>query len=149
MLSKILSCVLQNALKFTETGSVKLIMQLSQGRQHILINIKDTGVGIPEHFKAKIFRPFTQEDVSITRPSEGLGLGLLVARGLARKLGGDLVLIGSNTSGPNKGSVSASIVLSLWVLNFAGISNEYTSFPFRFRRAHCFANCFGPPPFAP
>jgi len=106
MLAKMTSCVLQNALKFTLVGSVKLTVRFCQKRQTLIIRIKDTGPGIPEHFKSRIFKPFAREDDSTTRYNEGLGLGLLVAKGLARKLGGDLVLVNSNTSGVDHGCVS-------------------------------------------
>lgn len=105
-LAKAISCVFQNALKFTESGRVELGVRFCEEHARIKINIKDSGPGIPHSFRARIFKPFAREDDSTTRQREGLGLGLLIAKGLSRKLGGDLVLVQGDTSGPHKGSVS-------------------------------------------
>lgn len=99
------TCVFQNALKFCHDGFVTLQVRLCEKRQCIVISVKDTGPGIPEHFRRRIFKPFAREDDSTTRQVEGLGLGLLVAKGLSRKIGGDLVLVSSDTQGDNKGCV--------------------------------------------
>lgn len=104
-MTKMLSCVFQNALKFCDSGYVNLDTTYCQQRQCVIFTVKDSGPGIPEHFRSRIFEPFAREDNSNTRHNEGLGLGLLVAKGLARKLGGDLVLVSADVSGDNKGSV--------------------------------------------
>jgi CheY-like chemotaxis protein len=70
----------------------------------VFITVRDTGPGIPEAFLPKLFTPFAREDASITRSKDGLGLGLLVAKGLARKMGGDLICVRSSTFGPDHGS---------------------------------------------
>jgi hypothetical protein len=70
----------------------------------VFITVRDTGPGIPDAFLPKLFTPFAREDASITRSKDGLGLGLLVAKGLARKMGGDLICVRSSTSGPDHGS---------------------------------------------
>jgi CheY-like chemotaxis protein len=103
-LAKIVSCVALNAIKFTENGDIELKATLSPTKRYIVINFKDTGSGIPTAFRPNLFKPFCREDDSITRQSEGLGLGLMVARGLARKLGGDLYCVYSSVDGPRKGS---------------------------------------------
>lgn len=103
-LTKMVSCVFLNALKFTEEGRITLTTRLSPKLRYVVINIRDTGPGIPEAFLPNLFKPFSKEDDSTTRHSEGLGLGLLVAKGLARKLGGDLTCIRSDTSGANRGT---------------------------------------------
>lgn len=103
-LAKMISCLVLNAIKFTEYGSISLRASLSMNARYIVINVKDTGSGIPAAFLPNLFKPFSREDDSTTRASEGLGLGLMVAKGLARKLGGDLFCLGSNVSGPEKGS---------------------------------------------
>ncbi|KAK4693287.1 hypothetical protein P7C71_g4079, partial [Lecanoromycetidae sp. Uapishka_2] len=72
--------------------------------EFIVINVLDTGPGIPQAFLPYLFKPFSREDDSLTRQKEGLGLGLLVAKGLARKIGGDLVCVRSDTDGPRRGS---------------------------------------------
>jgi CheY-like chemotaxis protein len=103
-LAKVVSCVTLNAIKFTQNGSITLEATLSAKGRYVVINVKDTGSGIPAAFLPKLFKPFSREDDSTTRQSEGLGLGLMVAKGLARKLGGDLFCLRSHVSGPKKGS---------------------------------------------
>ena len=103
-LTKLMSCVFLNAIKFTEVGNVTLIAQLARGGRFILVNVLDTGDGIPKEFLPELFKPFSREDGSLTRTKEGLGLGLLVAKGIARRIGGDLSLVRTETSGPYKGS---------------------------------------------
>ncbi|KAG9941007.1 hypothetical protein KCU98_g19041, partial [Aureobasidium melanogenum] len=103
-LAKLISCVFLNATKFTEQGNITLSAKLSPKARYIVIKCTDTGPGIPAAFLPRLFQPFSQEDPSLTRQSEGLGLGLLVAKGLARKLGGDLFCIRADTTGPKRGS---------------------------------------------
>jgi CheY-like chemotaxis protein len=103
-LAKMVSCLALNAIKFTHDGLITLKATLSAKGRYIVINIKDTGSGIPTAFLPSLFKPFSREDDSTTRQSEGLGLGLMVAKGIARKLGGDLVCLHSDVMGPNKGS---------------------------------------------
>ena len=103
-LAKMISCVILNAIKFTDNGSITIKASLSAHARYIVINVKDSGSGIPAAFLPNLFKPFSREDDSTTRSSEGLGLGLLVAKGLARKLGGDLFCLRSHVSGPEKGS---------------------------------------------
>ena len=103
-LTKLISVVFLNAIKFTENGRINLTARLNQDASHIIINAKDTGPGIPKAFMPSLFKAFSREDDSITRQSEGLGLGLLVAKGLARKIGGDLICLRSDTGGPHRGS---------------------------------------------
>ena len=103
-LAKMVSCLALNAIKFTQDGSISLEASLSTKARYIVINIKDTGSGIPAAFLPNLFKPFSREDDSTTRQSEGLGLGLMVAKGIARKLGGDLFCLRSHVIGPAKGS---------------------------------------------
>ncbi|RMZ74168.1 sensor histidine kinase response regulator [Pyrenophora seminiperda CCB06] len=103
-LAKMVSCLALNAIKFTQDGSITLQATLSAKGRYIVINIKDTGSGIPSAFLPNLFKPFSREDDSMTRQSEGLGLGLMVAKGIARKLGGDLFCLRSHVSGPGRGS---------------------------------------------
>jgi CheY-like chemotaxis protein len=103
-LAKMVSCLALNAIKFTHDGLITMKATLSAKGRYIVINIKDTGSGIPTAFLPSLFKPFSREDDSTTRQSEGLGLGLMVAKGIARKLGGDLACLHSDVMGPNKGS---------------------------------------------
>lgn len=103
-LAKLTSCLFLNAIKFTNQGNIQLTARMSPKGRYIVIRCTDTGPGIPAAFLPRLFQPFSQEDASLTRQSEGLGLGLLVAKGLARKLGGDLFCIRADTEGPNHGT---------------------------------------------
>ena len=103
-LTKLVSAICLNAIKFTEEGHISLQARLSKSQKFLVINCKDTGDGIPEDFQPELFKPFSREDDSLTRTKEGLGLGLLVAKGLARRLGGDIILTASEITGPDKGS---------------------------------------------
>ena len=102
--TKLVSCVFLNAIKFTERGKISLCATLSPKSRSIVVKVVDTGPGIPQAFIPYLFKPFSREDDSLTRQKEGLGLGLLVAKGLARKIGGDLVCVRSDTDGPMRGS---------------------------------------------
>jgi CheY-like chemotaxis protein len=104
-ISKLISCVFLNAVKFTENGKISVVVSLlPRSLRSVRVNIVDTGSGIPKDFVPQLFKPFSREDDSLTRTKEGLGLGLLVAKGLARKLGGDLNLVRTETSGQRRGS---------------------------------------------
>lgn len=104
-LAKLISCVFLNAVKFTESGRITVAAMLSASEtHHVLIKICDTGTGIPKDFLPNLFKPFAREDDSTTRSKDGLGLGLLVAKGLSKKMGGDLKCVRSSTSGPDRGS---------------------------------------------
>ena len=103
-LAKLIYEIFLNAFKFTNEGKVTLRVKLSSSGKFMLIDVCDQGDGIPTDFQPRLFRPFSREDSSTTRSREGLGLGLMVARGLARRLGGDVSLIRSELEGPGRGS---------------------------------------------
>lgn len=103
-LLKLVSSIFMNAVKFTEEGKISLRATLTPKAKFILINVVDTGPGIPQAFQPYLFKAFSREDDSLTRQKEGLGLGLMVAKGLARKIGGDLQCVRTDTDGPQRGS---------------------------------------------
>ena len=90
-ITKILAALLDNAYKFTHKGHVRLNTQTSGGR--IIYTVEDTGIGIPLEAQRYVFDEFRQVDGSATRRYGGSGLGLSLARRLARLLGGDIVLV--------------------------------------------------------
>jgi signal transduction histidine kinase/CheY-like chemotaxis protein len=103
-LAKLISCVFLNAIKFTNNGTITVWATIDPQRNDVLILVRDTGPGIPAAFLPNLFKPFAREDASTTRSKDGLGLGLLVAKGLSRKMGGDLTCVRSSTSGPQRGT---------------------------------------------
>ncbi len=92
-LRQILFNVVGNAIKFTEKGSVSLIVKLdSSDISKLQFIVKDTGTGIGPDQAARLFSPFTQADVTTTRRFGGTGLGLVLSRKLAQALGGNVIL---------------------------------------------------------
>jgi signal transduction histidine kinase len=89
-LRQILLNLLNNACKFTDTGTVSL--RVRRENEDVVFAVSDTGPGIAAEHYDKIFEPFTQVDQSTTRQKGGAGLGLPVSRRLAHLLGGDLVM---------------------------------------------------------
>ena len=85
---QILLNLLTNALKFTDSGGVKV--DCSANQQRVSINVRDTGRGIPADRVAQIFEPFVQVGRNPDEARQGIGLGLAISRQLARNLGGDL-----------------------------------------------------------
>ena len=87
---QIVSNLLSNALKFTRFGRVDLIVACS--KDGISIRVRDTGIGIAEDAQARIFQPFAQAEVGITREYGGTGLGLALTRRLCEAMHGKLTL---------------------------------------------------------
>ena len=103
-LKQILNNLVDNALKFTERGSVTLrVRQLeAQGRQvRLLFEVQDTGIGMQGSRIEQLFQPFTQADGTTTRRFGGTGLGLAISRELAQLMGGEM---GADRT-PGSGSV--------------------------------------------
>lgn len=91
LLRKALGHMLDNALKFTREGGVS-IQAYNETDRSLSIVIEDSGDGIDQDFINKIYEPFSQEDVQITRGHEGSGLGLSITRGIIDRLGGQLLV---------------------------------------------------------
>lgn len=90
---QILNNLLSNALKFTEQGSVSVRVGTEVDENHrafLIYTVDDTGIGIREESREKLFKAFSQEDSSITRKFGGSGLGLAISKELSEALGGDL-----------------------------------------------------------
>jgi PAS domain S-box-containing protein len=93
-LRQILVNLIGNAVKFTDTGGVRLVVRLVADAEppQMQFDVIDTGIGMTEAQTARIFQAFGQADASTTRRFGGTGLGLLISKELAQRLGGDVVL---------------------------------------------------------
>ncbi len=85
---QILINIIGNAVKFTETGHIKITSSSDNGR--IAVSVEDTGIGIPPEKHQVIFESFVQSDGSISRKYGGTGLGLAITRDLIRLHGGEI-----------------------------------------------------------
>ena len=100
---QILFNLLGNALKFTERGGIAVragTTPLGGGRTRVTLTVADTGIGIDEEQRRRLFQPFAQADSSTTRRFGGTGLGLSIVRRLAQLMDGDI----SAESVPGAGS---------------------------------------------
>lgn len=86
-LRQILSNLISNAIKYTESGHVSVFAEAGSientGRQVIKLQVRDTGIGVSEENQKKLFQPFVQAEESTTRRFGGTGLGLVICRRLA------------------------------------------------------------------
>lgn len=103
-LHQIVINLLNNALKFTEQGSISLQaeyqwLNTEQTEMSLTISVKDTGIGIPETEQKRIFKAFEQQEQNPSE-AEGTGLGLSICKNLTELMGGEITL----TSKVNQGS---------------------------------------------
>nr|WP_220756467.1 two-component sensor histidine kinase BarA [Shewanella colwelliana] len=101
--SQVVTNLVGNAIKFTDSGSVHLKMRLIDDDNdtiNIRCEITDTGIGIDKHQQSQLFQAFGQADSSISRRFGGTGLGLIITKRLINRMGGQIGCI----SAPNKGS---------------------------------------------
>lgn len=97
-IAKVLRTLIDNAYKFTHEGEVQVSLEVIGER--VRYEVRDTGIGIPSDAHAVVFEEFRQVDGTLTRPYGGSGLGLALARRLARTIRGDITLV----SAPGDGS---------------------------------------------
>ncbi|MEI6055926.1 MAG: response regulator, partial [Lentisphaerota bacterium] len=82
-----------NAIKFTEKGTVIVKMEVEKQALNIIglkVSVKDTGIGMTEEQKARLFQSFTQADMSTSRKFGGTGLGLAISKQLVEMMGGEI-----------------------------------------------------------
>lgn len=94
--------LISNAVKFTANGDIRVTVDVknADGRQIVSVKVSDTGIGMSEEVVARLFTPYSQGDASITRQFGGTGLGLVIARRIARLMEGDILV----ESEPDKGT---------------------------------------------
>jgi CheY-like chemotaxis protein/HPt (histidine-containing phosphotransfer) domain-containing protein len=108
---QILFNLLGNAIKFTQQGSVRVraaTQPLGDGVTRVLLSVTDTGIGLDDDQRSKLFQPFAQADSSTTRKFGGTGLGLSIVRRLAELMHGSVDV----QSAPRRGS-TFSVTLRL------------------------------------
>jgi len=96
-LRQIVVNLVNNAIKFTAKGEVRLRVRRADepapdGKVALLVEVSDTGIGIPKEKQRRIFEAFTQADGSMTRRYGGTGLGLTISTALVGKMGGQLAV---------------------------------------------------------
>lgn len=102
-LRQILINLVSNSIKFTKTGSVTirfLAKKFKNGRAGWIMEVQDTGIGIPEDKQSLLFDRFTQVDTALSRRHGGVGLGLAICRELVGRMDGII----SVRSTPNVGT---------------------------------------------
>lgn len=115
-LGQVLINYANNAVKFTETGEISIVVRLIEETERevkLRFQVRDTGIGISPEQKEKLFRSFQQADSSVTRRYGGSGLGLAISKNLANLMGGEVGV----ESEPGKGSV-------FWFTAWLGKSEE-------------------------
>ncbi len=109
-LGQVLVNLLTNAIKFTEAGEIALVFKQVERSDRVLLRVavRDTGIGMNDAQRARLFQPFTQADASMTRRYGGTGLGLSICSRLVTAMGGQFEV----ESTPGLGSTFA---FSLWL----------------------------------
>ena len=99
--AQILRNLISNALKFTESGEVRVTAHLSDDAQGVIFAVRDTGIGIGPEDHERIFEEFSQVQTRLQKKVKGTGLGLPLSRSLAQLMGGNLTV----ESIPGQGSI--------------------------------------------
>ena len=107
---QVLINLLSNAMKFTEQGEVELEVTFEPWSSLLIVQVRDSGIGISQEQQSRLFQPFIQADSSTTRRFGGTGLGLVISSKIVEALGGEMEL----ESQVGKGSIfSFSVPLEL------------------------------------
>ena len=94
-LRQIVNNLIGNALKFTEAGYVKVIvdgLELTKDRFNLFVHVQDTGIGIPEDDIGRVFGRFEQVENSLSRKTTGTGLGLTISKDFVEFMGGEMIV---------------------------------------------------------
>jgi signal transduction histidine kinase/CheY-like chemotaxis protein len=102
-LRQVLLNLVNNAVKFTAEGGVEIELHaepIGETEDRVRVRVLDTGIGVDESKRDRLFQPFSQVDASITRTYGGTGLGLAISKSLIEMMGGDIGV----TPRPERGS---------------------------------------------
>jgi len=94
-IQQIIFNLIGNAIKFTEKGGISIFMDWKNidKKSNLIIQVQDTGIGIPDDFQNQLFNKFSQADTSISRKFGGTGLGLAITKYLIEMMGGSVSFI--------------------------------------------------------
>lgn len=112
-LKKILTYLVDNAIKFTTEGEIAVRVSaapLSDSQVTVTLEVSDTGIGIPEKYQDHLFESFSQQNTSNTRQFGGTGLGLAIAAELTRAMGGGITVVSKEGEGS---TFTATVLLGL------------------------------------
>lgn len=110
-LLQVISNLVNNAIKFTRAGGVRIggsVSPIRDGEVQLVLKVIDTGIGIPVEARDTIFQPFQQADSSTTREFGGTGLGLSICKQLVQLMGGTITILDNEADG--RGTVFEVIV---------------------------------------
>jgi len=100
-LRQVMVNLIGNAIKFTDKGKIVVKSRVLEEKGNVLIQVEDTGVGVPSQMQQKLFEKFRQVDGSSTRKHGGTGLGLTITKNLVEMMGGKIKL---ESAGEGKGT---------------------------------------------
>ena len=106
-LRQVLMNVVGNAIKFTPRGGVIVSAESPEGSTCVVIRVEDTGIGIPNEVRDRLFRKFIQGDASTTRKYGGTGLGLVIVKELVEMMGGSVQL---ESDGEGRGTIVSILI---------------------------------------
>ena len=98
---QVLMNLISNAVKFTQTGGVDVVLRLNAGSAALRCEVRDSGIGVEESIRGRIFEAFFQADGTTRRRFGGTGLGLAISKQLVEIMGGE---IGTHDNFPHPGS---------------------------------------------
>jgi two-component system sensor histidine kinase/response regulator len=98
-LRQVLLNLMSNAIKFTEHGEVAIELSSRGESGEVQFDVRDSGIGLSEEARRKLFQPFTQADASTTRKFGGTGLGLAICRKLVELMGGTIEVASTEGKG--------------------------------------------------
>ena len=110
-LGQILTNLVNNSVKFTERGELRVSVDLAERtgeKVQLKFSVRDTGIGMTPEQAAKLFQPFTQADMSTTRKHGGTGLGLTICRRLVELMGGRVWL-------ESEAGVGSTFYFTVWL----------------------------------